>query len=245
MTKFGIVTYPPIVELIGLTQPVPDAIQRVMNHRDTFWNTDPIKNDPLALAEFGGRVCYESFDNKKNRSRIEYIKDTALNKEHGSIIEHCWFNFAVLDLPRNSLLELTRHRVGVAYSWRSTRYVDNWISYAAPPLIRNEPDFVDRFIWQAKQNFTDYESNKLVFKERFKDASRKQIIEAARSVLSGSATSDGEFTVNLRELLHILKLRSSEGADKSMQEFAAQLYAASKEYIQELVDEELYTQITK
>ena len=114
MTEFGIVDYPPIVELIGLTQPIPDAMQRVMDHRNTFWNTDPIEGDPLALAEFGGRVCYESFDNKKDRDRITYIKDTALNKQHGSIIEHVWFNFAVLDLPRNALLELTRHRVDVA-----------------------------------------------------------------------------------------------------------------------------------
>lgn len=236
VTEFFVIDHPPVVELIGLSQPIPEAIQKVMDYRGNFWNTDPIENDPLALAEFGGRVCYESFDNKKNRSRIDYIKDTALNKQHGSIIEHVWFNFAVLDLPRNALMELTRHRVGVAYSWRSTRYIDNWICYSIPPMYRENEALVNLFRISVKTNFRDYNMLKATSYDTWPDAPKKQHIEAARGILAGSATSDGEFSVNLRELLHILNLRSAKGADKSMQEFAQALYNAAEPYVKEFFD---------
>src|SRR3982751_141690 len=156
MTSFNVIHTAPVIEIIGVTQPQLDGIERALAHRNLDWNTDGIEKDPLALAEFGGRVCYESFDNKKGRSRIDYIKDTALNKEHGSIIEHVWFNFAVLDLPRTTLMELTRHRVGTAYSWRSTRYVDNWLTYVCPPLLRRTDSLRDAFQDEAKSNFDGY-----------------------------------------------------------------------------------------
>ena len=86
MSDFYIIEKPPTVELIGVTRPIPEAIDRVMEYRDNTWATDPIENDPLALVEFGGRVCYESFYNKKQRSRLDYIQDTAINKGHGSVM---------------------------------------------------------------------------------------------------------------------------------------------------------------
>ena len=228
---------PPVVELIGMTQPIPDAIQTVMEYRGNEWRTDPIENDPLALVEFGGRVCYESFDNKLQRSRLDYIKDTAVNKGHGSILEHAWFNFAVLDLPRNALMELTRHRVGVAYSWRSTRYVDSWVGYSVPPLYRGSSNECDAFRFEAEQNFFWYEERKKRLKIIFPDLSKKKIIEAARGTLMGNCTTDGEFTVNLRSLIHIYKLRSDRGADAMMQEFAERLFNACPNNVQEVISE--------
>ena len=235
MTHFYVHSGPPIVELIGVTQPIPAAIQRVMDHRDNVWNTDPIAGDPLALVEFGGRVCYESFDNKKNRSRLDYIKDTAINKDHGSIMEHAWFNFAVLELPRNALMELTRHRVGVAYSWRSTRYVDNWVGYSIPPLFRDNSDLETQAIELAHQNFESYVLLKNLAAAYFPNEVRKHRVEAARSILAGNCTTDGEFTCNLRSLRHIHKLRSDEGADAMMQEFAQALLDAAAPYTKGLL----------
>lgn len=237
MTNFYIIAAPPTVELIGLTQPVISGVQAALEYRDNVWQTEPIENDPLALVEFGGRVCYESFDNKLNRKRLAYIKDTAINKQHGSILEHAWFNFAVLDLPRNALMELTRHRVGVAYSWRSTRYVDSWVGYSVPPLLWNHDGTSIRSSWEteARHNFELYQSMKEELKLYYPDLKKKQRIEAARSVLWGNCTTDGEFTINLRELLHIYHLRSDAGADAMMQAFSEQLYNAAEPYIKDLV----------
>lgn len=234
MTKFDVIFTPPVVELIGVTQPIVENIQKVMDYRGNVWNTEEIEKDPLALVEFGGRVCYESFDNKKNRSRIDYIKDTGISKQHGSILEHAVFNLAVLDLPRSSLMELTRHRAGTAFSWRSTRYVDNWLTYACPPLLRGNKNTEKGFKRLAEENHTSYVMLKPALQELHPDKPRKEIVEAARSILMNCVTADGEFTVNLRELLHILKLRSDPGADASMQEFALELKKAAWPYIGEL-----------
>jgi thymidylate synthase (FAD) len=234
MTLFYIHSGPPVVELIGVSQPIPDAIGRVMEYRGNDWLTDPIEGDPLALVEFGGRVCYESFDNKLQRSRLDYIKDTGLDKQHGSILEHAYFNFAVLDLPRNALMELSRHRVGVAYSWRSTRYVDNWVGYSLPPLLRMSGTQV-QWMEEARRNFDHYEQLKADLKMLYPDLKKKQIIEAARSVLWGNCTTDGEFSCNLRSLLHIHKLRSDKGADPMMQEFAEVLLEAAKPHMGGLI----------
>lgn len=237
MTSFILTEAPPCVELIGMTQPILDGIQNVMDFRENTWKTDPIAGDPLALVEFGGRVCYESFDNKLNRKRMDYIKDTAIDKGHGSILEHAYFNFAVLDLPRNALMELTRHRAGVAYSWRSTRYVDNWIGYSVPPLLRGDAAQSLRSEWAvgAWRNFTLYQHMKEQLKVLYPDTTKKQRIEAARSVLWGNCTTDGEFTVNLRSLRHIYTLRSDKGADAMMQDFAKELFLACPENVRELL----------
>lgn len=236
MTEFYITKTPPYVELIGMSQPIHNSLQNVMEYRDNVWATDPIAGDPLALVEFGGRVCYESFDNKLGRTRLDYIKDTALNKGHGSILEHAWFNFAVLDLPRNALMELTRHRVGVAYSWRSTRYVDSWVGYSVPPLLRTVPDYLlEEWRVEAFRNFTLYEHVKEQLKVQYPDLKKKERIEAARSVLWGNCTTDGEFSVNLRSLIHIYKLRSDKGADRMMQEFANEVFLACPENVREIL----------
>lgn len=235
MTKFYIYAGAPIVELIGMTQPIYEGINAALTHRDSDWRTEPIEGDPLALVEFGGRVCYESFSNKLNRSRLDYITDTAINKDHGSILEHAWFNFAVLELPRNALMELTRHRVGVAYSWRSTRYVDNWVGYSVPPLLRTTERLTEQFSIAAEHNFHVYEACKAELLELYPTLPKKKRIEAARSVLMGNCTTDGEFTVNLRELRHIYHLRSDDGADMMMQEFAHALYQAVPENVKEII----------
>jgi thymidylate synthase (FAD) len=218
-----------------MTQPISSGIEAVLEYRENEWRTEPIEGDPLALVEFGGRVCYESFSNKLNRSRLDYIKDTAINKDHGSILEHAWFNFAVLELPRNALMELTRHRVGVAYSWRSTRYVDNWVGYGIPPLFRTNERLIEQFELAVEHNFRVYEDCKEELRVLYPTLPKKQRIEAARSVLMGNCTTDGELTINLRSLRHIYHLRSDRGADAMMQEFAHELYQAVPENVKEII----------
>lgn len=239
MTQFNLIAIPPKVVLIGYTKPEMSGLAEVMKLRNNTWDTDIIGEDPLSLVEFGGRVCYESFDNKKNRSRLDYILDTAIDKGHGSILEHAWFNFAVLGLPRSSLMELTRHRVGTAYSWRSTRYVDNWVEYAVPPALRGSDEAIEIFKEECMKNFSSYEALKSLVKFHNPDFSKKEVIEAARSILSNAAVADGEFSVNLRELIHILKLRLDKGADASMQEFAQALYDAAHPIVGEILDHAL------
>ena len=81
------------------------------------------------LIEIAGRLCYESFEvglnpnvTKIRGTNKEYLENILL-KGDGSIAEHGLVNFAFLNVSRVLTHELVRHRVGVAISQESLRYV--------------------------------------------------------------------------------------------------------------------------
>src|SRR5882724_9953484 len=85
--------------------------------------------DSEALTEAAGRMCYRSYGlgvnpnlTKVRTDSNEYFKNT-LEKGDGSIFEHASVTFAFLGVSRVFTHELVRHRVGVAISQESMRYV--------------------------------------------------------------------------------------------------------------------------
>src|SRR5208283_5834058 len=87
------------------------------------------KSEGELLTEVAGRLCYKSFGvglnpnvTKIRQSSEEYI-DNTLSKGDGSIFEHATCTFAFLNVSRVFTHELVRHRVGVAISQESLRYV--------------------------------------------------------------------------------------------------------------------------
>jgi len=85
--------------------------------------------DGQTLIEMAGRVCYESFEvglnpnvTKIRGSNKEYLENI-LSKGDGSVLEHGVATFALLNVSRVLSHELVRHRVGVAISQESLRYV--------------------------------------------------------------------------------------------------------------------------
>ena len=85
------------------------------------------------LIECAGRVCYDSYaKGRDSKAYHEHIMDV----DHGSVTEHASLSYFLSGVSRGLTHELVRHRVGVAISQRSTRYVDEneseWIWH---PLI--------------------------------------------------------------------------------------------------------------
>jgi len=81
------------------------------------------------LIEFGGKLCYKSFEagvnpnvKKVRRDSEEYIGNI-LKQHHGSVLEHASVSFVLLNVSRILTHELVRHRAGCAYSQESMRYV--------------------------------------------------------------------------------------------------------------------------
>lgn len=106
--------------------PGVDAFKKYFGIED--WATDA-QTDGEALVEIMGRLCYKSFDVKlnPNLTRIregnrQYL-DNVLSQGHGSVFEHSTVTFALLNVSRIFTHELVRHRVGVAYSQESQRFV--------------------------------------------------------------------------------------------------------------------------
>jgi len=109
---------------------------------------------PLAVAEIGGRVCYDSFESSENsiikffKQNPEHFIHTTKDEDvsssdllyklahvhfHHSVLEHIQLSYYIKDIPRNVILEANRHRIGVATSQKSSRYtiddlVNAWVS---------------------------------------------------------------------------------------------------------------------
>lgn len=116
------------------------------------WETNS-PDDISEIIEIDGRGCYLSFgkDLNDNISRVRkgnksYI-DNIIKVKHGSVLEHGFINFQIVDCSRVFTHELVRHRVGTAISQESLRFVrTNDLGYWIPECFKHGPEFVQDFI---------------------------------------------------------------------------------------------------
>ncbi len=115
------------------------------------WSTDA-EDEISELIEMEGRACYLSFgtDLNENINRVrtenkDYVEHI-VSVRHGSVLEHSMINFQILDVSRVFTHELVRHRVGVAISQESLRYVRvNNLGYWIPPCLEDIIDMDNMF----------------------------------------------------------------------------------------------------
>ena len=107
------------------------------------WHTDA--NDSFSvLSELAGRVCYMSFERSRPGGNEAYL-ERIIESGHGSVLEHTVFNFIITGVSRGFSHELVRHRIGVAYSQLSTRYVDESAAkFVIPPILDKEDHLTGR-----------------------------------------------------------------------------------------------------
>lgn len=145
-----------------------------------------------------------------------------VNSGHTSTLEHINFTFAVSGASRSLLAQLTRHRVGVAFSVQSQRYVSDAtgkkkgeFKYITPPKIAEDP-------------ITNVLFNELMEKiQLYYDLliSFKVSPEDARFVLPNAAVTNITLTFNLRELLHFYTVRSTKQAQWEIRALSEDLRA--------------------
>src|SRR6058998_1717421 len=124
----------PIVIKIGETVVHPEALGCVLAEvgasetaSSKFLGTHG--TDGQTLIEFAGRICYESYEPGLNPNVTRIREDPAdyfrniLIRGDGSILEHSYISFALLNISRVCSHEIVRHRVGTAVSQESLRYV--------------------------------------------------------------------------------------------------------------------------
>lgn len=199
------------------------------------------------MIEFAGRHCYRSWS--QGRAPSDYIRNI-LDMEHGSVLEHSTFNLAVQGVSRSFSLELVRHRVGVAISQESQRYVDaKDIKFVVPPVLVHLAGgselYVDNVTGQmgvhplikafalscemsrgAYQRLQEEINLGLASRESNtkRDTMRKKRAnEAARSHLPNAAETRLTWTANVRLLRHFFFLRGGYGADLEIRRFAVAL----------------------
>jgi thymidylate synthase (FAD) len=181
------------------------------------------------VIEIAGRTCYDSLGKgRDSEAYAEHILDAG----HGSVLEHANFTFLISGVSRGLTHELVRHRVGIAVSQRSTRYVDeSKTSYALHPAFKRHASKALKAAWRAEETRakTLYRRtcveifNNLMKSGVNKYDARKQAFGAARGILGNALSTELVWTANARALRHVIEMRGSVSADAEIRELAQKL----------------------
>jgi thymidylate synthase (FAD) len=158
---------------------------------------------------------------------------------HTSTLEHLSFTFAIEDVSRALLAQLTRHRVGFSYSVQSQRYVkfgSNDRSGGFENVVPNTIKTSDKDAFKTEYLYGDAVGVKCTVEEYFEECMR-QIqemydnlrsygvpAEDARAVLPQASSCNLVMTANLRAILEFYSKRQpGKGAQKEITELAVAL----------------------
>lgn len=186
------------------------------------------------LVEFGGRLCYMSFEKKRpakegktvNQTYLQHIREV----KHGSVTEHAVFSFDVRDVSRNCTHELVRHRVGTSFSQLSSRYVDQWLptSKYTPGVYQPIGIAAEDMLPMVMECIDGY--YKLLYSGLREGKDIKDARSIARHFIPGSAGTRLLLSMNARALDHFFRLRGTRFADPEIRGLACALHAKVKHY---------------
>jgi thymidylate synthase (FAD) len=154
--------------------------------------------------------------------------------KHTSTVEHISFTFAIENVSRALLAQLTRHRVGFSYSVQSQRYVKFGSNDRSGGFDYVVPDSVSEEKYINLENFPPVYSDD-IFEEamqlaqRYYDLLRQAGVPAedARAVLPQAAACNLVMTANLRAILEFYsKRQAGKGAQKEIADLAEALKTA-------------------
>lgn len=224
--------------LVGETRIVEDGLKAYLAHIGVPEWESSAHSDSELLIEVMGRLCYRSFKPGLNpnvtrvREHEEYLANI-LNVKHGSVIEHPMMNFVFADVARVFTHELVRHRVGVAMSQESLRFVrlDN-LGQWLPAVIREDEHAIEIFV----KTFEELERLQIELAKHFQlDApgtsfhKKKTITSAMRRIAPiGLATTIG-WSANPRTIRWILEMRTNPSAEEEIRLVFGKVGAIVKE----------------
>lgn len=165
--------------------------------------------EPMGNIESAAAYCYDS----KPTPNFKIAKN-CIRCGHDSVTEHSMFTFEVEGISRACLAQVTRHRVGTAFSVRSQRYCnESEVAFVLPKTIANNPAAVVRYTEAL---------NKLqaVYTELLADGVPT---EDARYILPNATETKLALSFNVRALVHFCNLRLCTRAQWEIRELAEKL----------------------
>ena len=182
---------------------------------------DEQATDAELLVEFGGRLCYKSWQAGLNPNvqrirteRKEYFENL-LSSGHGSVLEHANFSFAFHRVSRVFTHELVRHRAGCAYSQESLRYVRLVdIGFRVAPALEPVRDEVVSIV-ERLEEFQRTASDALL-EEDMPFAEKKEVTSALRRLAPIGLSTEILWTANVRTLRHVIAQRTLPTAEEEM-----------------------------
>lgn len=217
----------PGVHLVGETALLRDGLQGYLEELGAGeWTSVDPPSEAEELIEVMGRGCYKSYGTHLNPNLTKvregnepYIKNI-VGTHHGSVLEHASVSFMFTNVSRVFTHELVRHRVGVAISQESLRYVRlTDLGMWWPKCIRDNPDALEIMEDHVRQAENVQRNLARVFgldREGVDFSTKKEITSAMRRVAPiGLATNMG-WTANFRSLRWLLQLRTARGAEEEI-----------------------------
>lgn len=180
-------------------------------------------NDADMLSEFAGRLCYRSWEPGLNANVTSIRRDSArylqniIEVEHGSILEHTSVTFVFHNVSRVFTHELVRHRVGIAISQESLRYVRlTSLGFRIPPALLPVEDLVIELV-ERLEEFQLTAAQKLrLDDEGVSFAYKKEVTSALRRLAPIGLSTGMVWTTNLRTLRYVLGKRTETGAEEEI-----------------------------
>lgn len=160
-------------------------------------------NPVETIANIAG-ICYGKDKAKNPKKLVENL----LRLKHLSVFEHVYFTWKIEGISRTCLAQLTRHR-HASYTVRSQRYCsESEQSFIVPESMDYNAALIQEYytFMDTAKDFYDYLISWGVKRED------------ARFVLPQAMETDLYMSCNLRELLHIYKLRSDKSAQWEIRE---------------------------
>lgn len=150
------------------------------------------------------RTCYsaklpsEIYEEAPDETKMLELIKKVISSGHFSTIEHIQLSFAISNVSRACTHQLVRHR-HVSFSQKSQRYVKEKgdIDYILPKAIEENSEL--------KGKFEDYMRKTAELYQEFVENGIKA--EDARCILPNATASSLVASLNLRELIHIARLR--------------------------------------
>ncbi len=182
-------------------------------------------NSAEAITEIAGRSCYKSFGVGLNPNITRIREDSraylgnVLEKGDGSILEHAVVQWVFRDVSRVFTHELVRHRVGVAISQESLRYVRptelrmTLVPGSELSRMKNR-DELGRAI---EANFATYQKiADATITDDMKFDQKKAWTSALRRMLPDGIATTIVWSANHRTLRWVLEMRTAPGAEVEM-----------------------------
>lgn len=191
---------------------------------------------PLSLISGGTRYSHDTRSksdtkdvNKIGKKDMSLAKRVAFGYNHNSVLEH---SLIVFDVKASSkfLLELSRHRVGVSMTVKSSRYT---LRKSALEYEKTNYEKIDKVLEQLINNIN----------ELLKD--KDLPLDEIAMLLPQAYLYDLQLTFNLRSLNHFFVLRLSKSAHRTIRDIAFSMFISLPEDYKELLssNEELLSLI--
>lgn len=213
----------PLVIKIGETRIDRDGIEQLMNalgvsaEGSTRFTTAPDHGE--TLIELAGRICYESFEVGLNpnvtRIRLnpkDYFQNL-LKRGDGSVLEHGWISFGLIGISRVTTHELVRHRVGIAVSQESLRYVrPKQLKFWIPDELKPEQqNAMQSAVEGAEKAYRDLEGS--IPWDTMDMDSKKRLTSAIRRILPDGLATNLIWSANHRTLRWVIEMRTDPAAE--------------------------------